>query len=127
MPSLVLQPLVENAVRHGGLAHSGQGRVALEVRRDADRLVVQVDDDGPGSAATATSVHEGTGLGATAERLRLFYGDAHTVAAGNLDGGGFRVTIVLPWREHDGAAAAIAPAESAVEAVAGMRHARAHR
>ena len=90
VPSLVLQPLVENAVRHGGLAHSGRGRVALQVRRDADRLVIQVDDDGPGTADDRDVLHEGTGLGATAERLRLLYGDAHTVAAGNLDGGGFR-------------------------------------
>jgi two-component sensor histidine kinase len=128
VPSLVLQPLVENAVRHGGLAHSGRGRVALQVRRDGQRLMVQVDDDGPGlSGGGDDALHEGTGLGATAERLRLLYGDAHTVAAGNLDGGGFRVSIALPWREHESAAAAIEPSETAVEAVAGMRHARAHR
>ena len=130
VPSLVLQPLVENAVRHGGLAHSGQGRVALEVRRDADRLVVQVDDDGPGSAGDRDVLHEGTGLGATAERLRLLYGDDHTVAAGNLEGGGFRVILTLPWHEDDGSAAEISrpgAEESAVAAAPGMLHARAHR
>jgi signal transduction histidine kinase len=130
VPSLVLQPLVENAVRHGGLAHSGRGRVALQVRRDADRLVIQVDDDGPGTADDRDVLHEGTGLGATAERLRLLYGDAHTVAAGNLDGGGFRVILTLPWHEDDGSAAELArpgTGEAAVAAVPGMLHARAHR
>ena len=82
---------------------------------------------GRASSGGGDSVHEGTGLGATAERLRLLYGDAHTVAAGNRDGGGFRVTIVLPWREDAGAVAASEPTESAVDALAEMRHARAHR
>jgi signal transduction histidine kinase len=129
VPSLVLQPLVENAVRHGGLAHAGQGRVALRIAREADRLVVQVDDDGPGAAGGRDVLHEGTGLGATAERLRLLYGDADAVTAGNLDGGGFRVTLRLPWREAtpSGTSPAV---ESAAEAPAMDRevaHARAHR
>jgi LytS/YehU family sensor histidine kinase len=130
VPSLLLQPLVENAVRHGSLARSGRGRVAVRIGRDGNRLVVRVDDDGPGVPAGRDVLNEGTGLGATAERLRLLYGDAHALEAGNRDGGGFRVSVYLPWRETPagevGAADLsdeVAPAPTPRE----MAHARAHR
>jgi LytS/YehU family sensor histidine kinase len=130
VPSLLLQPLVENAVRHGSLARSGRGRVAVRIGRDGNRLVVRVDDDGPGVPAGRDVLNEGTGLGATAERLRLLYGDAHALEAGNRDGGGFRVSVRLPWRETPagdvGAADLsdeVAPAPTPRE----MAHARAHR
>jgi signal transduction histidine kinase len=129
VPSLLLQPLVENAVRHGSLARSGRGRVVVRIARVADRLVVQVDDDGPGVPAGRHALNAGTGLGATAERLRLLYGDAHAFEAGNQDGGGFRVTVRLPWR----AAAAVEEgwqpglADGVSPAALEMAHARAHR
>ena len=99
VPSLILQPLVENAVRHGNVSLLGQGRINVRARRDGDRLVLDVLDDGPGG----TWEQKGTGVGlrSTAERLRLLYGDAHRFSAGKspVDGGfGFAVAIAIPFR-----------------------------
>jgi two-component system, LytTR family, sensor kinase len=97
VPALVLQPLIENAVRHGGLSRVGRGRVHIHARRDGDRLRIDVIDDGPGHGAAARP-GEGVGLAATAERLRLLYGDAQHFAASPDAAGGFRVRLEVPWR-----------------------------
>jgi signal transduction histidine kinase len=108
VPALVLQPLVENAVRHGGLAWVGRGRVIVRARRDGDQLSVEVENDGPGVAGERAATgslasktmasREGMGLAATAERLQLLYGSGHRFEAGNIEGG-FRVRIEIPWRD----------------------------
>ena len=98
VPSLILQPLVENAVRHGNVSLLGQGRIDVRARRNGDQLTIDVIDDGPG--ATAALKSNGVGLSATAERLRLLYGDAHRFSAGNarVNGGfGFAVAIAIPF------------------------------
>jgi two-component system, LytTR family, sensor kinase len=100
VPSLILQPLVENAVRHGNVSLLGQGRIDVRARRVGDRLTIDVLDDGPGASA-AGAKSNGVGLSATAERLRLLYGDAHRFSAGNaqVNGGfGFAVAIAIPFR-----------------------------
>jgi two-component system, LytTR family, sensor kinase len=96
VPSMMLQPLVENAVRHGRASVSGEGEIAIAARRDGDRLVVTVEDDGPG--AQEGDGQGGFGLSATADRLALLYGDRQQFAAANRPGGGFAVTAVLPYR-----------------------------
>ncbi len=100
VPSLILQPLVENAVRHGNVSLLGQGRIDVRARRNGDQLTIDVLDDGPG---TTTPEGKGVGLSATAERLRLLYGDAHRFSAGNANatvggGSGFAVAIAIPFR-----------------------------
>jgi two-component system, LytTR family, sensor kinase len=98
VPSLILQPLVENAVRHGNVSLLGRGRIDVRARRNGDQLVIDVIDDGPG-APTPSAKGNGVGLSATAERLRLLYGDAHRFSAGNARvGGGFAVAIAIPFR-----------------------------
>jgi LytS/YehU family sensor histidine kinase len=94
VPSLILQPLVENAVRHGNVSLLGRGRIDVRARRNGDQLTIDVLDDGPG---TTTPQGKGVGLSATAERLRLLYGDAHRFSAGN-GGSGFAVAIAIPFR-----------------------------
>jgi signal transduction histidine kinase len=111
VPSLVLQPLVENAVRHGGAEAVGRGRVRVRAAREGTELRIEVHDEGP-----SASGREGTGLGLalTRERLRLLYGDRHTFDASGIPGGGFRVTMTLPARVLAGTAAAaeaVAPME----------------
>jgi two-component system, LytTR family, sensor kinase len=99
VPSLILQPLVENAVRHGNASLLGQGHIDVRARRDGDRLTIDVLDDGPGAVVPVKT--NGVGLGATADRLRLLYGDAHRFSAGNaqVNGGfGFAVAIAIPFR-----------------------------
>ena len=106
VPSMLLQPLVENAVRHGALSTLGAGRVTVSVARDASaadaRLVVCVHDDGPGVPVGVDPVTTGTGgsLGSTARRLALLYGDDHTLRAGpaTQEAGGFEVRLELPAR-----------------------------
>jgi len=99
VPSLILQPLVENAVRHGNVSVLGQGHIDVRARRDGDRLTIDVLDDGPGG--TWEPKGSGVGLRSTAERLKLLYGDSHRFSAGKspVNGGfGFAVAIAIPFR-----------------------------
>ncbi|HEY1417547.1 MAG TPA: histidine kinase [Myxococcaceae bacterium] len=93
-PPLVLQPLVENAVRHGLADRPEGGRITLRARIEGKQLVLTVDDDGAGAPAG-----EGTGIGVSSvrERLRVIYGDAASVEAGPR-ARGFGVTLRLPVR-----------------------------
>lgn len=98
VPSMILQPLVENAIRHGNVERAGHGHVALRAARHDGRLRLEVEDDGPGSPEGGDVLDKGLGLSATAERLHLLYGDEARFEAGNV-AGGFRVTAELPLRE----------------------------
>jgi two-component sensor histidine kinase len=109
VPPMLLQPLVENAVRHGGAETRGRGRIGIAASRRAGDLVLTVEDDGPGAPswpsrpaglpAAAPGRERGVGLSATAERLQILYGAGHRLEAGNAPEGGFRVAIRLPFRE----------------------------
>lgn len=105
VPSLILQPLVENAIRHGNAERVGRGSVAVRARREDGRLVLEVEDDGPGDRREAVGrPAPGIGLAATAERLQLLYGVGQSFDAGNAPGGGFRVRASLPFRRAEAAA-----------------------
>jgi LytS/YehU family sensor histidine kinase len=118
VPSMLLQPLVENAVRHGALASRGRGRVTVAAERaPGGRLVVRVHDDGPGAAPGVEPLSAGTGLSATARRLRLLYGDAHALHAGPAPEGGFEVRVVIPARAAGGPAGARAGVPGVPDAV----------
>ena len=94
VPPLVLQPLVENAVRHG-IEGRGRGTVVVEVARWGDDLFVRVHDDGPGPGRSA---HGGTrtSLKELRERLRLCYGERAALSVSEGDGGGCAVELTLP-------------------------------
>ncbi len=98
LPPLLLQPLVENAVRHGGLERSGRALIALKVHLSGDRLIVTLHDDGPGAPPARDPMASGTGLSTTARRLALLYGEAASLTAQNASAGGFDVRIELPAR-----------------------------
>ena len=103
VPSMVLQPLVENAVHHGAIAEGRQGRVRVTARRvSGDQLELRVHDDGPGLTNGRDPFTHGTGLSTTTQRLRLLYGDAvaHSpwLVAANAPEGGFAVTLRIPAR-----------------------------
>lgn len=100
VPSMLLQPLVENAIRHGGVESTGRGRIELRIARRGGDLVVEIEDDGPGCAGDEELASGGIGLQATAERLRLLYDSAGHLEAGNV-AGGFRVTAVMPYRSRE--------------------------
>ncbi len=95
VPPLLLQPLVENAVRYAVSTREEGGRVRIEAARDGDRLRITVADDGPGfTPGTAPGGH-GVGLESVRERLR-FAGGVHALEIDSRPGHGARVTVVLP-------------------------------
>jgi LytS/YehU family sensor histidine kinase len=95
VPTLILQPLVENALRHGIAARAGPARVEIEASRRGDSLLLGVSDDGQGLPPDTT---ERVGLANTRARLRLLYGDRQRFEVRDSADGGVIAEIELPWR-----------------------------
>ncbi|MEM7152405.1 MAG: histidine kinase [Myxococcota bacterium] len=96
VPPFLIQPLVENAVKHGIAARREGGKVWVQVTAEGDNLRFQVRDDGPGhSQSPGTKV----GHANVAKRLKLLYGKAARFSAGPGIDGGYRVELVVP-RTH---------------------------
>jgi len=95
VPNLILQPLVENALRHGLQDKPGAGILRISTRRDGAQLQLRVDDDGLGLPLQGAS--EGIGLGNTRSRLRMLFGDLARLELTPLAGGGTRAEVRLPF------------------------------
>lgn len=93
VPTLLLQPIVENAVRHGAGAHSGPATIDVRARRERDVLVIEVEDDGPGPPPQVTFGH---GLTNTRLRLAAAHGSRGTLEISRGHGGGAIVRLSLP-------------------------------
>jgi len=102
VPNLILQPLVENAMRHA-IANSDCGRIeVLAVPRNG-MLRIQVKDNGPGMELVRASVNrstQGVGLTNTKARLERLYGTAHRLEFENVPNGGLVVTLEIPRRSN---------------------------
>ena len=106
VPTLLLQPLVENAVRHGIADRVEGGAVTVRAGRRDGSLWLTVADDGPGLPNDWESRGgHGVGLSATHARLAQMYGAAHELTLRNRSGGGLEVTVVLPYRAAPASAA----------------------
>jgi len=107
VPTLVLQPLVENAVRHAIEPRAAAGRLEIRARRHDGRLTLQVADDGPGIATSGHGAIDGSaipvtgsgiGLSNTRARLEQLYGAGHRFTLANAAEGGLVVTLEIPYR-----------------------------
>ncbi len=99
MPHLLLQPLVENAVRHGISRRSAGGEIRIAVSCDAHNLYLRIRDNGPGlpdSGADQSTI--GLGLRATRERLQTLYGSDHSVDIRDVPEGGVEACVRIPFR-----------------------------
>lgn len=112
VPYLILQPLVENAIRHGVATREAPGRVEVRATRRAPGpedpafpngaahvLRLEVRDDGPGLPAGGAGLREGLGLTNTRVRLRELYGPAQRCEITNIPGGGLCVSLEIPFHE----------------------------
>jgi two-component system, LytTR family, sensor kinase len=94
VPNLILQPIVENAIRHGIAARNCPGKVEIRASHENGRLVLQVQDDGPGMPMT--DFREGLGIYNTRMRLEQLYGKFSTFRMSNDPTGGLLVTLKIP-------------------------------
>ena len=99
VPTLILQPLVENAIKHGISQLEAGGKITIEAARKADTLQVTVADNGPGSASGDGSPAQSTGIGLknTIERLETLYGTGHTFFVESPVEGGYVAGMVIPY------------------------------
>lgn len=99
VPYLILQPLVENAIRHGIAPRTTVGRVVIGARRIAGALHLTVRDDGSGlPAGMKAGEGRGVGLANASARLRQLYGDAASFQVVNAEDGGVVARVVVPFR-----------------------------
>ena len=97
VPSLLLQPLVENSIRHGIESRPGEGRIEITAARRGHDLLLRVRDDGAGVGPVLV---EGIGLRNTRERLEQLYAGSHRMTV-QPTGAGTEVEISLPYRERE--------------------------
>jgi two-component system, LytTR family, sensor kinase len=116
VPHLLLQPLVENAIRHGASRRAEGGEVWITAMRRNDDLHIEVGDNGPGfSRKPEWNAKHGLGLNATRERLRVFYGDRQRLDIHSAPGRGTTVSVQLPFSVGEG------PVVYELEAIHGLR------
>jgi sensor histidine kinase YesM len=103
VPNLILQPIVENAIRHGIAPQTTPGRIDITARRIDRKLRLEVKDNGPGlGAGQAGSVYkEGLGLANTRARLEQLYGAAYRFELKEAPEGGWVVTMEFPFAADD--------------------------
>jgi LytS/YehU family sensor histidine kinase len=101
VPNLILQPLVENAVRHGISKQIAVGRLQIDARRHNERLLIRIDDNGPGgpngNGISKRRASGGVGLANTRARLKQFYGDFEFDITDRIDCDGTTVMLNVPY------------------------------
>lgn len=98
VPNLILQPIVENAIRHAIAPQAGGGIVEVRAERANGRLRLQVSDNGPGLTSGNDDFKEGIGIANTRARLRQLYGADHRFELGAAPLGGLLVTLEIPFK-----------------------------
>jgi sensor histidine kinase YesM len=98
VPTLILQPLVENAIVHGIAKRAGGGTIRITASGSDGRLTVRVFNDGPGLPPDWTPARSGIGLSNVRTRLRSLYGAAFDVSMRDGNAGGVEVSFSVPLR-----------------------------
>jgi two-component system, LytTR family, sensor kinase len=98
VPSMILQPLVENSIKHGFARKVGPGTITIRSWRERSRAIIEVDDDGMGVLLDALDqpMSNGIGLANVRERLRVIYGASYQLKLTSEPGRGFRARIEVP-------------------------------
>ena len=99
VPQLILQPIVENAIRHGIGRSSSAGRILISTSKMNGTVELRVQDDGPGLSPGDSSEDEGIGLANTRARLQQLYGQDARLKIENCDRGGVVVTVNIPFHQ----------------------------
>lgn len=101
VPCFLLQPIIENAIRHGISHRESDGMIETRVERVGERLQLRVRDNGPGIKGPQNgSKGHGIGTRNTRERLSYFYPNAHEYTAREPENGGYEVTILIPYERQ---------------------------
>lgn len=100
LPNMILQPLVENAIKHGIARKPGAGTIDIKIERQDGNLRVRIRDDGTGLPAEwrTTGAREGIGLRNTRQRLEQLYDGGHRFELHDVEGGGVEVEMTIPYR-----------------------------
>jgi sensor histidine kinase YesM len=98
VPNLILQPLVENAIRHGVAPRAQNGLIEISAARENGMVRLTVRDNGPGLVSGPEKLTPGIGLSNTQARLQQLYGVEHRFEMKDANGGGLEVAIVIPFR-----------------------------
>jgi LytS/YehU family sensor histidine kinase len=99
VPCMMAQPLLENAIKHGIAPHARQGNIVVTSWREAEKLFLQIEDDGNGlTKSIEESLTKGYGIKNTIERLNILYGRNYSLQFSNKETGGLRVTLSIPFR-----------------------------
>jgi two-component system LytT family sensor kinase len=101
LPRFILQPLVENAIRHGLSGRSAAGHIQISATVDQGSLIVRVTDNGVGLENTRASAGRGIGLANVRDRLAILYGDDDRLSLASSDGGGAIAELTIPVRRRD--------------------------
>jgi signal transduction histidine kinase len=129
VPNLILQPLVENAIKHGVAKKSDPGHIDISARRDGDKLRMEVRDDGVGLSEDAlTALQKGIGVSTTRARLQHLFGADYRFEFHRLSAG-LSVVVSIPWKvevrprmEQASTATRMEPAEVSVTSTFRTQH-----
>ena len=103
MPTLLLQPIIENSIKHGISKSEDGGIIAITAqRKEGNRLLIEVIDDGPGVPVSEISGHEfqpskGVGISNIRNRLQEIYGESYELRFTNAEPHGLKVTVLIPY------------------------------
>ena len=102
VPTLLLQPLVENSIKHGLATRAQRGLIELAARRDGQMLTIEIKDNGVGIKPRSGAAGTGVGLSNTRSRLQQLYGDRQSLDLSNRSEGGALVRVRLPFVTDNG-------------------------